>query len=1423
MRPSYESSPALQRRMRRQKMSFLKLAPSSSSHIDPAARRARAQKIANSVPVDVSSPMSFHSAAHNAFADFATAFEEDPFAENSFATDWPSMPTMPANSSMQSSFPSRQQQTPSKPQTPAAPSSPPPSNSAAARRRMRSQLRQTPPRQSSARRVEEAPPPPSSAPPSTPPRRHTPTTPSKATPYTPEVVKSTRSIQGFSFDAFGLDGTQINQDIAKALQDWESCSTSTTPTTERGQSPVSSEYMSSSPIVTGRYALSPKPSPKPPRLPPLQPSDEFGSDVNVGSDVNFGSDINVGSDVNFGSEAPSDHHLYKQEEDEKKEDSPYQKWTPNWDDAPEPPIRTESRKQWESPRASKPPSPQSQVGRALGASTVERPWKSKSQKFVKAGAAPTTRSEGGASVRHDHVAKVLQRLSPRDAEDAKSDVGDSCSNTPIYANVKLRKTGFSIESPDVPMDEPATPRQLTYRERRELELQKEQESKTEEPAPQPKVDVQAQIKRRIAANKRAASLRESPESLPREVVRESAPVKTPPVTRSPLKSPSRLSVVEKPSELVVEPSAPEPEVKKSTMADAGSAISRHLMLQQLQKRQPKVGEDEVVSHAPSDDGASRGGHSSATPKATKMMLNAFLAGRDSLGDGLPKRSVGEEIVLEPSESEITAGSTSALPALKDDPKYTRYFKMLSIGMPMDVVKHAMSRDGFDPSVMDGDHSKPAGIPLKEDPLYKKYFKMLSIGMPMEAVKHAMQRDGLDSSVMDQDHNLPAASGAKGGQGGDQKEEDSHRRARLHWKTLGKVTSNSLWAQIDKDIALENIEIDEEEFQELFQVEKGVNATIAKAVAATTEKRATSVRVIDPKRANNGGIILARLKMSHDEMADAVDRINEKALSSEQIENIIEYLPTKEERKALEAYMLEGGQDAAEKFDGLCECEKFMVSMMTVKHAKQKVRALLFKLQFESCLEDIYNDTVLIETACDELKNSTRLRQLLGIILAFGNRLNTAGNGKRRAGAFTLDSLLKLNQAKAFDKKTTFLHYIVHIVRRNNEPLLHFKDDLPTISKADKVFWDQCLSDLEEVENQLENIRKISLYQARQHSKAYRIRRKKQREDDGDESLSEDDESLTLEEEVAALRATQVGLFTLTAIKYVSSLREKVEQTKEKFSRLLEYFGEEEGRMQPHEMFAIMVSFCRDFGKAVELVTEKERRKNREQKKSNARPAGKPPTHSPLIPERKAHQTSMLRASNLQPNMSSVIKEMRATPQRPPPTSPEPSDSRAQHASITSRSHESQLSSVAQSSSPKDVSHARRMDEPTQQRNGFAKPVASSHIGGLGRSGLGQARPAEQRQPSASPPTTSASKMAAMRHKARLHRNRQRSSEDPVDESYTASTSNTSTDSVRADDMHSRRNFVDESDGATQPNDPRASIRNRRRVELARNRFRSPNM
>ena len=216
-------------------------------------------------------------------------------------------------------------------------------------------------------------------------------------------------------------------------------------------------------------------------------------------------------------------------------------------------------------------------------------------------------------------------------------------------------------------------------------------------------------------------------------------------------------------------------------------------------------------------------------------------------------------------------NTGGRPALKDDPKYERYFRMLKVGMPMEVVKHAMQKDGNDPSVMDGDHNKPAGLPLKEDPKYAKYFKMLKLGVSMGQVKHSMQMDGLVPEVMDQDHNLPASACEKRSKK-EPKERSTHRRARLHWTTHQKVQRNSLWAKLEQDNELD-IDIDEEEFNELFQAElqPGLKKSPSKGLGANRKKGA-AVRVIDAKRANNGGIILARVKMTHDEMADAVDRM-----------------------------------------------------------------------------------------------------------------------------------------------------------------------------------------------------------------------------------------------------------------------------------------------------------------------------------------------------------------------------------------------------------------------------------------------------------------------------------------------------------------------------------------------------------------------
>lgn len=270
------------------------------------------------------------------------------------------------------------------------------------------------------------------------------------------------------------------------------------------------------------------------------------------------------------------------------------------------------------------------------------------------------------------------------------------------------------------------------------------------------------------------------------------------------------------------------------------------------------------------------------------------------------------------------------------------------------------------------------------------------------------------------------------------------------------------------------------------------------------------------------------------------------------------------------------------------------------------------------------------------------------MLQFGNRLNNAGSEeKNKAGAFTLDSLLKLNQAKAFDKKTTFLNYIVLIVQRNNEILLNFADDLQTVAKAKRVYWDQCVSDLEEVENQLENVRRISLHEANSKT-TYRLKKKK--DSGGDDESINDDHGMSLEEEVGALRASQTGLFTLSAIKQVSALRDKVDSTILKFGKLLEYFGEDEsGNKQPHELFALFSKFSGDFAKAKEEVFRKQKKKQREERKQQreaekkqGKPASLPESKSGSNPSYASKQDDVVNGGKAWPKVSTGLPRPEST-------------------------------------------------------------------------------------------------------------------------------------------------------------------------------------
>jgi len=147
----------------------------------------------------------------------------------------------------------------------------------------------------------------------------------------------------------------------------------------------------------------------------------------------------------------------------------------------------------------------------------------------------------------------------------------------------------------------------------------------------------------------------------------------------------------------------------------------------------------------------------------------------------------------------------------------------------EIVRHALQWDGLDPNVLDDNpNQNAAAVALKDDPKYATYFKMLKVGLSMDAVKHKMIEDGEDPSVMDGDHDLPASSNKKG-------DATTKRPKKLQRKKIKDIRTRVYWDTFDDRIEGEieksvwgrkgpiTIHIDEEDFRDKFQAEISKNA------------------------------------------------------------------------------------------------------------------------------------------------------------------------------------------------------------------------------------------------------------------------------------------------------------------------------------------------------------------------------------------------------------------------------------------------------------------------------------------------------------------------------------------------------------------------------------------------------------------------
>jgi hypothetical protein len=555
----------------------------------------------------------------------------------------------------------------------------------------------------------------------------------------------------------------------------------------------------------------------------------------------------------------------------------------------------------------------------------------------------------------------------------------------------------------------------------------------------------------------------------------------------------------------------------------------------------------------------------------------------------PDKSYESQAKKEQSEQD-----TTDIP-LKDMPEYSKFFKMLKMGIPNGAVRQALQKEGKDPDIADMDPSKPLssqlkskqnepeksdGPPLKDDPEYTKFFKMLKMGIPIGAVQNALKKEGKDPEIINMDPEKPLSAQSKSEKSDasqPKKKPNSPKvaRKRLHWNKIdeSKLDATSFWNQAkgDESLQLVGLDFDNEEFANLFTSPINKEAAPKKETKPDAKKNKNQkVQLIDSRRRMNGSILLAKFKVDLKVLAKQVNTMEYVEAEANELRGMMQLLPTKDESLALRSYLPPTDAPRSEVEDSmnkLGECERYMAVMLDVPDAHSKFECMVFRAEFESHAETIRDGTKTLAEACNAVMSSERFQKLLLYALKLGNALNTGGSNEG-VSAITLDSLLKLAEAKAFDRQTSVLHYLVSIVQKNDADVLKLSEDFAPVKAAERVAMDMLSSEIKKMSHGIEKLQTV-------------VKR----------NIPESCDSGSEREEDELLDITPMGRFSVSASSKIQSLSNEFEDAKSSFADLLKFFGEDSS-LSPEAFFCTINTFASMFDQTHKELVRKEEAKAR---------------------------------------------------------------------------------------------------------------------------------------------------------------------------------------------------------------------------------------
>eukprot|EP00981_Chlorochromonas_danica_P005143 scaffold1036_cov169-Ochromonas_danica.AAC.23 len=491
----------------------------------------------------------------------------------------------------------------------------------------------------------------------------------------------------------------------------------------------------------------------------------------------------------------------------------------------------------------------------------------------------------------------------------------------------------------------------------------------------------------------------------------------------------------------------------------------------------------------------------AVPSAPAAVVDERYAKYAKMKTMLPEGAVRQKMMvdgfsgveIEAFFSGTPAVPSAPAPAAVVDERYAKYAKMKTM-LPEGAVRQKMVVDGFSEVEIEAFFSGTPAVPSAPAPAavvderYAKYAKMKTM-LPEGAVRQKMVVDGFSEAEIDRFFGsggsaqasrapvpppkppAPALDLPPEGMTPKPKIKPATKLKGLFWTKLKPdQVKATLWYNLpdfslpSRDAAL---------LEEWFSSKGPGETSTSKKVESKGEENAVKlVSVLDGKRTQSVLILLGKLRINPEDLAQRIQDLDSEYLDQELTSAILEVVPTPEESTAVKSFSNPAALDRASRL-------AFHLSALPRLAQRLECHLLGFTWPINATITTAQVQAIAL--AVTELKADQRkIEKIFSMVLGIGNYIN-GDTARGQAYGVKIDIFSKVTNLKAqLPSQGTLMNFIALIVEQQAPDIRDISEKWTGVWAAGDISFKQLITDINQLEVQLNKVEQ-ELVKAREMS------------------------------------------------------------------------------------------------------------------------------------------------------------------------------------------------------------------------------------------------------------------------------------------------------------------------------------------------------